>query len=125
MHDKIVVRALEIPGEQCLAAELEVYDLGDADIDNAEEALVALLELLLVEDLDGDDGRVSDGDVKRVVPVGVERLFDHRGGVCLLAVDGDNRKRVWEAKDIALSAGTHFRQAICGHYCDAHFPCAC
>ena len=39
-----------------MASELEVEDVADTDVDDAEEALVPPLELALVEDLDGDDG---------------------------------------------------------------------
>lgn len=115
MNDEVVVGLFELLVEQTLASELEVEDVSDADVDDTEEALVALLELLLVKDLDGDDGRIGDVDVEAVVPVGVQGLFDDRGGVGLLSVDGDDGERIRETKDIALG------QAVGGDDSDADF----
>ena len=41
-----------------MTTKLEVDDIADFDVDDAEETLIALLELALVEDLDGDDRRL-------------------------------------------------------------------
>ena len=43
-----------------MATQVEVEDVGNTDIDNAEEALVTFLELALVEDLDGNHRRILD-----------------------------------------------------------------
>lgn len=50
-----------------LAAQLEVNDLRNGHIDDTEEALITLLELFLVEDLNGQDGAILDGTVVRVL----------------------------------------------------------
>ena len=43
-----------------VSSAVEVKDVRDLDVADAQEALVALLELSLVKDLDRDDGRVLD-----------------------------------------------------------------
>lgn len=40
--------------------------------------------------------------IKVFVPVGVQSLLDHTGGVCLLGIDGDDCERVREAKHITF-----------------------
>jgi len=37
-------------------SQVEIYDLGNLDVNDTKEALVLLLELLLVEDLYANDG---------------------------------------------------------------------
>lgn len=69
VDDELVVRALQVAGKGLFTAEVKVDGLRDGDVDDAEEALILLLELLLVEDLDREDARVLDVDVKRLVPV--------------------------------------------------------
>jgi hypothetical protein len=49
-----------------VAAGIQVDDRSDADIDDAEEALVLLLELLLVEDLNRQDALLVDSPAPRV-----------------------------------------------------------
>ena len=44
-----------------MTTKLEVDDIADFDVDDAEETLIALLELALVEDLDSDDRVLLDG----------------------------------------------------------------
>lgn len=73
MHDEIVGRLLKVPSEHlvwrlCVSTILTSkgrerrtiglrskigYDISDPDVDDAEEALILLLELLLVEHLYG------------------------------------------------------------------------
>jgi hypothetical protein len=86
-----------------------------ADVYDAEEALVLLLELLLVKDLyredalfvDLPDGGVSiarawrrlsrhDVHVEALVPVGVQRLLDDARGARLLAIDRGHGEGVRE-----------------------------
>jgi hypothetical protein len=43
-----------------MPTQVNVKHVRDADVDDAEKALVALLELALVEYLDGNNGRVLD-----------------------------------------------------------------
>lgn len=102
MHDEVVVGLFELLIEQTLSAKLEIKHIGDTNVDNPEKALVALLEFLLIKDLDSNNGRIGDIDIKAVVPVRVQGLLDDRGGVRLLSVHSDNCERVREAKNIAL-----------------------
>lgn len=46
--------------ERTMSSSVEVEHIGHLDVDDPEEALVAFLELALVEDLDGNDRRVLD-----------------------------------------------------------------
>lgn len=64
--------------------------------------MVPLLELLLVEDLNCEHRRVGYRDVKAVVPVRVESLFDDAGRVRLLAIYGDDGEGVGETEDVPL-----------------------
>lgn len=51
-------------GGQTTPAEGEIDVLGETEVDDAEETLVASgRELLLVKDLDGQDGGVRDGPI--------------------------------------------------------------
>lgn len=43
-----------------MSSELEVEHVADFDVDHTEEALVSTLELSLVKDLNGNDGRLLD-----------------------------------------------------------------
>lgn len=52
--------APKMGGLLTVATQVQVEDICNTDVDDAEEALVPFLELALVEDLDGDDGRVLD-----------------------------------------------------------------
>lgn len=47
-----------------LAAQLQIDHICDTDVNDAQEALVPLLELLLVEDLHRNDRGVGDGSVQ-------------------------------------------------------------
>lgn len=55
MYDEVVVGLFELLVEETLSTELEIKDISDANIDNSEEALVALLELLLVKYLNREE----------------------------------------------------------------------
>lgn len=101
-----------------MATELKVDHIADFDVDDTEEALVALLELALVEDLDRNDrvlldstktmldkrnaGKRPDGHVEGLVPVRVEGLLHDARGVGLFCVDGDDCEGVRQAEDLAL-----------------------
>ena len=50
--------ARDLEQERTIAAEIEVHRGRDGDVDDTQEALVLLLELLLVEDLNRQDARV-------------------------------------------------------------------
>lgn len=41
-----------------MTTQLKVNDIRDTNVDHTQEALVPLLELALVKDLDGNDGRI-------------------------------------------------------------------
>lgn len=82
MDHKIVVGLLEIPREHfckdirtgthvygykldpTITAGIEVDDIADSYVDDAEKALILLLELLLVEDLHREDAVFGDSPVK-------------------------------------------------------------
>lgn len=101
-----------------ITAGIEIDDIADSDIDNAEKALVLLLELLLVEDLDGEDAVFCDSPVgavstssaiserhyvhiKALIPVRVERLLYYARSPSLLAVDRGDGERVGKScKDV-------------------------
>lgn len=102
-----------------MTAQLEVNNFANANINDSQEALVAALELALVENLDGHNRgifygtlrivstasgvpKIIDLHVKILIPVRVERLFDHAGGMSLLAIDRNHSERIWETKDLAL-----------------------
>jgi len=54
-------RLFEMGREQrTMSSEFEIENVADFDVDDTQEALISTLELPLVEDLDGDDGRVLD-----------------------------------------------------------------
>lgn len=44
-----------------MSTKLKVKDFSDTNVHNPKEALIASLELALIEDLDGDDGGIFDG----------------------------------------------------------------
>jgi hypothetical protein len=105
-----------------VSTKVDIEYIAHANIDDTEKALIPTLELALVKDLDGDDGRVLDSATKKrisnavavtqqqsayahveaLVPVRVQRFLDHAGCVCLLGVYGDDRERVRESEHIAL-----------------------
>jgi hypothetical protein len=97
-----------------VTAGVQVDDRAYADIDNSEEALVLLLELLLVEDLHREDALFVDlpallsawsgvysveydVHVEALVPVGVQRLLDDARGARLLAIDRGHGEGIGEA----------------------------
>ena len=49
-----------------MASKLQVDDIADFDVDDAEETLIPLLELALVEDLHRNDGRFLDGAIHMI-----------------------------------------------------------
>ena len=116
-----------------VAPRIEVDDRPYADIDDAEEALVLLLELLLVKDLDCEHalfvdppalyisiypglyctalydtalhgtGAWADVHVETLVPVGVQRLLDDARGARLLAIDRGHGEGIREACSACVS----------------------
>lgn len=104
-----------------ITAGVEINHAANAHIDNAQEALILLLELLLVEDLDRKNALLGHTPVcpsarfhtatesgegvlhiKALVPVRIQRLFDHARGLRLFPADGSNRKGIWKAEQHTL-----------------------
>lgn len=101
--------------EPTVAAHIQVDDATDSNIDHAEKPLILLLELLLIEDLNGQngvfvgfpvwtsvwarvDGRAWDNaHIKALIPVWVQGLLDDASGMGLFSVDRSNSERIREA----------------------------
>ena len=47
-----------------ISANIKIDDISDPDVDNAQEALILLLKLLLVKDLDREDAIFGDSTVQ-------------------------------------------------------------
>lgn len=75
----------------------KLNDIADADVDDAQETLILLLELLLVEDLDRQYAVLVCAEVKALVPVGVQGPFRDRRRLGLLPIDGGDGEGVREA----------------------------
>lgn len=98
-----------------IAAGIEINDAANANIDHPQKALILLLELFLVEDLDGEyaflvhapvEVSVSTSilprsmcniHVEALIPVWIERLLDHSRRPRLLATDGRDSKGIGES----------------------------
>lgn len=102
MYDHVVVGLFEVAREHFISTSVQVDDRPYADVDDAEESLVLLLEFLLVEDLDRENAFFVHSHVEALVPVGVQRLLDDARGARLLAIDRGHGKWVRKAEDIAL-----------------------
>ena len=111
---EVIVGLFELQREHFMATQLQINNLADSDIDNTEEALVTTFELALIKDLDGHNRRVLYGNVKVLVPIRVEGLLDHAGGVSLLRIDSDYCERVGKPEDLA------FGQAISRDDCNTN-----
>ena len=128
-----------------VASSVKVNDAPYAHVDDAQKALVLLLELLLVKDLYRQHAVFRDapamtlalparlvvwnriGDdahVEALVPVGVQRLLDNARGARLLAIDRGHGEGIGEACIARVSAvsvgwrvsGTYGRHRACrGH----------
>lgn len=64
--------------------------------------MISLSESLLVEYLDYDSGRWSNGDIKVLVPSWTQTLFHRVGGVCLIGVNGDDSEWVWKTENLSF-----------------------
>lgn len=64
-----------ISGDGTISVRTQLHDVSDADVDDTEEALVLLLELLLVKDLYGQDAVLIDA------AMGCERQLLFPGGL--------------------------------------------
>ena len=102
---------------QTVSVGSELDDVADPDVDDAQESLVLLLELLLIEHLHGEDavfihsaGRWldttdpcgqwgRDPQVETLVPVGVQRPLGDGRRLCLFAVDRGYGKWIRKAWD--------------------------
>ena len=87
-----------------ISSSVEVNHVANADVDHSQEALILLLEFLLVKDLDGEDAvfrrfpanaseigaTLSEwiAHVKNLIPVGVQGLLDHRCCSGLFSANG-------------------------------------
>ena len=95
-----------------IAANIELYDRGDFHVDHPQEALVFLLEFLLVKDLNREDifffdlparnlatihqqrYKPSDAQVEAFIPVWVQGLLYYSCSLRLLPIDRRNRERI-------------------------------
>lgn len=50
-------------------------------------------------------GRWSNGDIKVLIPSWAQTLFHGVSGVCLIGINGDNSKWVWETENLSLHKG--------------------
>ena len=98
-----------------ITAGIEVDDIADSNVDNSKEALISLLEFLLIEDLHREHTLFRDSpririeyyvtlvfdsyhlQIEAFVPVRVQGLLYDGRGVGLLASDGDDGERVWKS----------------------------
>ena len=101
--------------EVTITAGIEVDDIADSNVDNTKEALISLLEFLLIEDLHREHTIFCDSprirfeydftlvfdryhlQIEAFVPVRVQGLLYGGRGVGLLASDGDDSERVWKS----------------------------
>lgn len=119
MNDHVVVGLFEIAREHLVSASVKIYYRPDADVDDTQEALVLLLELLLVKYLNRQDAFFVHSHVEALVPIGVQRLLDDARGARLLAIDGGYGEGVGKSKHIALV------ESISGNDGDAQVGLAC
>lgn len=119
MHLKVIRRLLQIPREHLvIGIRGELDNITNADVDDPKEALILLLEFLLVEHLDSQDAVFVHLEVKALIPIWVEVLF---GNLCrprLLAADGGYCEWVGLLKNIP------FRKAISRDNCHAEIRLA-
>ena len=145
MNDHVVVGLFEIAREhlwtrvsRCdlcrrvpptVSASVKIYYRPDADVDDTQEALVLLLELLLVKYLNRQDAffvhspipcvsverkrrrvwlwwRACNVHVEALVPIGVQRLLDDARGARLLAIDGGYGEGVGKSCGACVSDAT-------------------
>ena len=132
MNDKVIGGLLQVASEHfCVQRQspcadddsgqlptittcVKIDNIANADIDDSKEALVLLLELLLVKDLNGENAVLSGSPslvlpraapgcdrsyahIKDLVPVRVERLLDNRSGPGLFATNRGDSERVGKA----------------------------
>lgn len=116
LHGKVVVGFTQVFGDHLLTANVHINMLANFNVDDAEESLVLLFELLLVEDLNRNQAVIGDSDLECLVPVRVKGLFDNRRRMCLLTIDSQNGEGVRKSEDIALE------QAIGRNHCDPQIP---
>ena len=104
--------------KRTVTTHVEVKNIADTNVDDAEEALITFLELALVKDLNGDDRRLfdhtarnsdtskinidNDVHVETFVPVRVQSLLDNTRRVGLLSIYSDDRKGVGQTENLAL-----------------------
>ena len=105
-----------------MTAQFQINNICDSNVHDAEEPLIAFLELALVKNLNGDNGRLLDvtgaeGEVMKMdvfeggrrglhiealVPIGIQSLPNDASRVGLLRIDRNDCEWVRETKDLAL-----------------------
>jgi len=110
----VVGRLFEIPGEHLvISVGSQLDNVPDADIYDTEEALIPLLKLFLVEDLNSQNAVLVHLEIKALVPVWVEILLRDLRCLRLFAIDGGHCEGVWLLENIS------FRQAVGRDNCHA------
>jgi hypothetical protein len=111
VDDEVIGGLLKILGKHFVCAHVQVNDIADTDVDDTEEALVLLLELLLVEDLNCQNAVFCHSHVKHFIPIRVQGFSDDGGCPRLFPGDGRNGERVGKAENIS------FVQAVSRNNC--------
>lgn len=82
-----------------------LYRLLAGKLYKPKETLISLSKSLLVEYLDYDSGRWSNGDIKVLVPSRAQTPLHRAGGVCLIGIDRDDSEWVRETENLSLHKG--------------------
>lgn len=103
MYHQIIGRFLEVPREHLIiGVGAQLNDISYANVDDSKKALVLLLELFLVKDLDGENTVFTDFKVETLIPVWIQRSLGNLGRLRLLAIYRRYRERVGKSEDISL-----------------------
>jgi hypothetical protein len=104
VNHEVISRLLEIAGEHLVISVRPKlwHDIANTNVDHSQEALVLLLELLLIKHLNSEDAAFVRIEIKALVPVWVQSSLADARRLGLFAVDRCDRKGIGEAKNIAL-----------------------
>jgi hypothetical protein len=103
VYHKVVGGFLEVSCKHLVVSfRDQLDDISYSDINDTKKPLVLLLELLLIEDLHGQDAVLIDLEVETLIPVRVEGLLGDCCRLSLLTVDGGDRERIGEPEDISF-----------------------
>jgi hypothetical protein len=80
----------------------KLQGLRSTDIVYTEETLITFLELFVVKDLDSDHGRLSNFDIKDLVPSGGQGPSEDGCCTGLLSVDGEDREWIGKSEKFPL-----------------------